>query len=144
MTATTDKPQTPKSHITICTCGHRFDVFQEPVVESHDDGHSLFLQVKCPNCSGRIRHFASRDNPEPTHEWMGIALSLKDYTPGLVKVLAAANKEAERLEYPFVGTDHVLLVMSRHKSIGGNVLKKLGITTEQIEQAIKEEKDREE
>ncbi len=56
------------------------------------------------------------------------------YTDRARQVMALAEQEARRLKHEYIGTEHILLALSRQdEGVGGQVLQKLGIRTETVE-----------
>jgi ATP-dependent Clp protease ATP-binding subunit ClpC len=56
-----------------------------------------------------------------------------DLAPGTEKVLQQAVEEARRLNHHYIGTEHILLgLMRQGEGIGNDVLRRLGITPEQV------------
>ena len=56
-----------------------------------------------------------------------------DLSPGTQQVLEYAVDEARRMGHPYIGTEHLLLGLVRHnEGVAMDVLRKLGITAEQI------------
>lgn len=56
-----------------------------------------------------------------------------DLAPGTQQVLEQAVEEARRMGHHYIGTEHLLLGLVRHgEGVAMDVLRKLGITTEQI------------
>ncbi|OJX40496.1 MAG: NDP-hexose 4-ketoreductase [Chloroflexi bacterium 44-23] len=56
-----------------------------------------------------------------------------DLTPGVQKVLELAFDEARQMGHHYVGTEHILLALARSdEGLASDVLKKLGISPEQI------------
>ncbi len=56
-----------------------------------------------------------------------------DLTPGVQKVLELAFDEARQMGHHYVGTEHILLALTRSdEGLANDVLKKLGISPEQI------------
>ncbi len=56
-----------------------------------------------------------------------------DLAPGTEKVLQQAVEEARRLNHQYIGTEHILLgLMRQGEGIGNDVLRRLGITPEQV------------
>ena len=56
-----------------------------------------------------------------------------DLTPGVQQVLEMAIEEARQMGHHYIGTEHILLALVRSdQGLSGDVLKKLGVTPEQI------------
>ncbi|MGD8814350.1 MAG: Clp protease N-terminal domain-containing protein, partial [Anaerolineales bacterium] len=56
-----------------------------------------------------------------------------DLAPGTEKVLQQAVEEARRMNHHYIGTEHILLGLIRQgEGIGNDVLRRLGITPEQV------------
>jgi ATP-dependent Clp protease ATP-binding subunit ClpC len=52
-------------------------------------------------------------------------------------VLALAQEEAQRLQYPYMGTEHLLLGLVREgEGVAGHVLRSLGIDLDQVRHAV--------
>jgi ATP-dependent Clp protease ATP-binding subunit ClpC len=67
------------------------------------------------------------------------------YTPRAQQVILEAQKEAKRMNQTFTGTEHLLLAIMRiDAGIAVNVLKKLGLSYEQVHTAVEKERTPEE
>ena len=56
-----------------------------------------------------------------------------DLSPGTQQVLEYAVEEAQRMGHHYIGTEHLLLGLVRHgEGVANDVLRKLGVTSEQI------------
>ncbi len=61
----------------------------------------------------------------------------ESWTRPAKRVLAHAQEEAERLQHPHIGTEHILLGLVRdHEGIAGKVLEELGAHPEQARSAV--------
>jgi ATP-dependent Clp protease ATP-binding subunit ClpC len=56
-----------------------------------------------------------------------------DLSPGVQRVLELAIEEAQRMGHHYIGTEHLLLGLLRsNEGLAGSVLRKMGITSEQV------------
>jgi ATP-dependent Clp protease ATP-binding subunit ClpC len=76
----------------------------------------------------RVKEMAERMTGQGTHLGGNIELS-----PGMEQILQLAIEEARRMSHQYIGTEHLLLAMVRQgEGVGMDVLRRLGITAEQI------------
>ena len=62
---------------------------------------------------------------------------MNNYTPRAQQVLALASKEAERFNYNYVGTEHVLLgLIKLGEGVAVNVLQKMGLDLERVRMEV--------
>lgn len=59
------------------------------------------------------------------------------FTERARNVLALAQEEAQRLRYPYMGAEHLLLGLVREgEGVAGHVLRSLGVNLDQVRQAV--------
>ncbi|GER87088.1 hypothetical protein KDW_12500 [Dictyobacter vulcani] len=59
------------------------------------------------------------------------------FTRRALKILELSEREAQRLQHPYVGTEHILLgLLLEGNGLAANVLKERGIQYQDVQQAI--------
>src|ERR1700752_771856 len=62
---------------------------------------------------------------------------MNDFTPRAQQVLALALKEAERVNYAYVGTEHLLLgLIKLGQGVAVNVLQRMGLDLERVRMEV--------
>src|SRR4030042_1376550 len=72
-------------------------------------------------------------NWPPGQEGCNVADKMERFTQRARRVLSLAHEEAERMDHNYIGTEHLLLGLVRQgEGVGIEVLRRLGITPEQV------------
>jgi len=62
---------------------------------------------------------------------------MSNYTPRVQQLLQIANQEAQRLQHPYIGTEHILLgLVKAGDGVAVNALSKFGVTPDAVVEAI--------
>jgi ATP-dependent Clp protease ATP-binding subunit ClpC len=82
--------------------------------------------------TGRVREIMQRISGEGSYEGSKIELA-----PDTQLVLEYAIEEARKMGHHYVGTEHILLGLVRTEGAAAEVLRKLGVTAEQIRRQVR-------